>query len=381
MATASAVTDALFHKAGIIRVKSVQELFLSAMLLSGQPVPEGNKVAILTNGGGPGTIAADQAEAHGLIIAPFSKGLVERLNKMVLRQININNPLDLTAATPDTEFEACTRILIDSPENDAIILIYVPPSGEGVSLIEAVIERIAPVAKKRGKTILACFVGEAALKGKYIDKDLFVPYFPFPEDAVKALANAVRYRNITRSTPGTVLEFKDADSKAGKSLIKPFTVDSSNRAQWVPWDILSRLFSCYGIKGTETLFADSPEEAVRAAHRIGTPVAVKLASSTLTHESDAGGIYTELINDTVTRLLPLRDIDAEEMIRETRVERMLTGYRGMPLMDINAIKELLLRISQMVKDIPEIIEMDINPVKVLPKAKGFVVLDARMLLG
>lgn len=447
MATGSAVTDALFHRAGIIRVKSVQELFLSAMLLSGQPVPGGNRVAIITNGGGPGTLAADQAEACGLNIPTFSSELVERLNKKVLRRININNPLDLTAATPDTEFEACTRILIDSPENDAIIIIYVPPSGEGVSHIEAVIERIAPVAKKRGKTILACFVGEPALKGKYIDKDLYVPYFYFPEDAVKALANAVRYNDLIRPEQGIIPEFMDADSKAGKKLIKPFTVDSSKKPQWVSWDILSRLFHCYGIKGTETLFADSPEEAVRAAHRIGTPVAIKLASSTLTHKSDAGvvildvksaydaftafntirgnleerglaavmegvivqrmitqgielfigvkkdkvaghvimfgagGIYTELINDTVTRLLPLTDIDAEGMIRATRVERMLTGYRGMPLMDTNAIKELLLRVSRMVMDIPEIIEMDINPVKVLPKPKGYAVLDARMLLG
>jgi len=446
MATAIAVTDALFHSAGIIRVNSVQELYLSATLLSGQPAPEGKRVAIITNGGGPGTIAADQAEAHGLKIAPFSKGLVEKLNKKVLRQININNPLDLTAATPDTEFEAITRILIDSPENDAIILIYVPPAGEGVSHMEAVIERIAPEAKKRGKTLLASFVGDTSPRGKFIDKDLSVPYFPFPEDAITALSNAVRYSDMIRLEQGVIPELKDIDLKAGRSLIENFKTGAINRAQWVPWDILNRLFSCYGIKGAETLFADSPEKAARAAQKIGTPVAVKLASSTLTHKSDAGGvildvkraedastafniikgnleerglakemsgvivqrmiaqgvelfigvkrdivaghvimfgaggIYTELINDTVMRLNPLTDIEAEWMIRANRVERILAGYRGMPIMDIDAVKELLLRISRMVKDIPEIIEMDINPVKALPKGKGYAVLDARMLV-
>jgi acetyltransferase len=446
MATDRAITDALFHRAGILRVESVQELFHSAMLLSGQPVPKGKRIAIITNGGGPGTIAADEAEAQGLNIEPFSKGLVERLNKKTLRPINIHNPLDLTAGTPDTEFVACARILIESPENDAVILIYVPPAGEGVSHIEAVIERLEPEAKKRGKSIIASFVGDTGLKGKRVNNDTFVPYFPFPEDAIKALENAVRYSDMISREQGVIPEFKNIDTEAGKRLINPFTVDTSNKPQWIPSDILNSLFTCYGILCAETLFANSPEETARATHKIGTPVAIKLVSSTITHKSEvggvildvkteedaiiafnairgnlekkclsvemrgvivqrmithgielfmgvkndksaghvimfgAGGIYTELINDTVTRLLPLTDIDAEEMIGETRVKRMLTGYRGMPLMDINAIKELLLRISQMVKDIPEIIEMDINPVKVLPEGKGCLVLDARMLV-
>jgi acetyltransferase len=447
MATESAVTDALFRRAGIIGAGSVQELFLSALLLPGQPVPEGNRVAILTNGGGPGTLAADQAERHGLKIAPFSKGLVERLNQKTLRRINIRNPLDLTAAAPDTEFEACARILIESPENDAVMLIYVPPAGEGVSHIEAVIERIAPEAKKRGKPLLVSFVGDAAQKGKRVDNDTFVPCFTFPEDAVMALSSAVRYGDMIRHEQGLIQEVKDVDSKAGKRIIKPFTVDNLKRPQWLPWERINSIFTGYGIKTVGTIKVDTPEEAARAVKNLGCPAAVKLASSNVTHKSDAGGVildvktpeeaiaafntikgsleargiaaemggvivqrmvthgielfigvkrdesvghvimfgagglYTELINDTVTRLHPLTDVDAEEMIRETRVQRMLTGHRGMPLMDIEAIKSLLLRISQLVTEMAEIIEMDINPVKVLPKGMGYAVLDARMLIG
>ena len=446
MATPGEVSEALFHHAGIIRVDSLQDMFQSAVLLSSQPVPKGRRVAIITNGGGPGTLAADAASSNKLIVPSFSDTLLKKLKEKVIRDIKISNPLDLTAGSPDTEFEACLRILVDSPENDSIIVIYIPPAGEGVSHIEAVIRRIAPDARRAGKPIMACFVGQTDLKGGHVDRDQFVPYFPFPEDAVKALTNAVKYGDMLRTAQGTIPEFSDIDSRAAKSLIKSVLSTSSHRPIWMPNNKINRLFAYYGIRTVETAAVKTAEEAAKAAEKIGFPVAVKLESSTITHKSDVGGVilgvesteetkaafnrirenldkqgltdemsgvilqkmiaggveiiagvnedrylghvimfglggtYAELLKDTATRLHPLSDHDAKEMIHSVRMIELLKGYRGAPPMDIRALEELLLRISAMVEEIPQITEMDLNPVAVLPEGQGYVVLDSRIML-
>ncbi len=446
MATPHVVSEALFRQAGIIRVDSIQDMFQSAILLSSQPVPKGNRVAIITNGGGPGTLAADAASNSKLVVPAFSDELVNKLNEKVIRDIKISNPLDLTAGSPDTEFEACLRILLDSPENDSIIVIYIPPAGEGVSHIEAVIERVASDAKKAGKPIMACFVGQMDLKGNNVNEDLFVPYFPFPEDAVKALSNAVRYGDMLRTSHGNIPEFNDIDSKAGKNIVKSVLTGASKRPMWVPNDEMNALLANYGIKTVETAEAKTAEETAEAAEKIGFPVVVKLVSSTITHKSDVGGVildvnstkeaadafntikknladkglademegviiqkmitngmeiiagvnedrylghvimfglggtYAELIKDTATRLHPLKDNEAKEMIQSVRMVELLKGYRGAPPMDIKSLEDLLLRISAMVEDIPQIAEMDLNPVTVLPDGQGYVVVDSRIML-
>ncbi len=446
MATPDVVSEALFRQAGIIRVDSIQDMFHSAILLSSQPVPKGRRVAIITNGGGPGTLAADAASNSKLVVPAFSDSLMEKLKEEVIRDIRISNPLDLTAGSPDTEFEACLRILVDSPENDAIIVIYIPPAGEGVSHIEEVVKRIAPDAGKAGKPIMACFVGQIDLKGGHAAEDLFVPYFPFPEDAVKALANAAKYGDMRSTAQGIIPEFSDIDSRAGKNLIKSVLTRTSHRPIWVPDNEINSLFANYGIRTVETAEAKTSDEAAAAAEKMGFPVAVKLASSTITHKSDVGGVilgvksaeetiaafnrirenlgkkglagemegvilqkmitegmeiiagvkedrylghvimfglggtYAELLKDTATRLHPLSDNDAREMIHSVRMVELLKGYRGASPMDIKALEELLLRISAMVEDIPQITEMDLNPVTVLPEGQGYVVLDSRIML-
>lgn len=446
MATPHVVSEALFRQAGIIRVDTIQDMFQSAILLSNQPVPKGRRVAIITNGGGPGTLTADAASNNKLFVPPFSEELTEKLKEKVLRDITVSNPLDLTAGTPDTEFEACLRILLKSPENDAVIIIYIPPAGEGVSHIEAVIERIAPDAAKAGKPIMACFVGQTDLKGNHAGEDIFVPYFPFPEDAVKALSNAARYGDMLRSSQGNIPEFTDIDTKAGKQIINSVLTSASHRPIWVPAGEIDSILSKYGIKTVDTAQAESAQEAAEAAEKMGFPVAVKLVSSTITHKSDVGGVildvesydgtvsafnsirksleekglademegvivqkmitegmeviagvkedrylghvimfglggtYAELIKDTATRLHPLRDNDAKEMIESVKMTELLKGYRGSSKMDIKALEELLLRISAMVEDLPQITEMDLNPVTVLPEGRGYVVLDSRIML-
>jgi len=446
MATSDIVSDALFRQAGIIRVNSIENLFHSARLLASQPVPRGRRVAILTNGGGPGTVAADSCSYNDLILQPISKGISEKLKAVITRDIGINNPLDLTAGISAKEFEATLKILAEDPDNDAIILIYVPPAGEGIEEIEDAIRTVAPLAAKKEKPLVACFVGQTDLAGKHMPHEQFVPYYPFPEDAVIALTNAVRYGEMVRGDHGNIPVFSDIESKTGKNLVKSVLISSHERPLWVPNKEMNELLGNYRIRTVETGQAETASEAAALAVKIGFPVVIKLVSSTITHKSDVGGvildvktreeadasfnqirdnlakmgrehemqgvmiqkmlkdgaevivgvkedaslghvimfglggIYAELLKDTAVRLHPLRDSDAREMISSVKMVELLKGYRGSTPMDMQSLEELLLRISAMVEDIPQITEMDLNPIKVLPQGQGYCVVDSRIMI-
>ncbi|MBN1626213.1 MAG: GNAT family N-acetyltransferase [Deltaproteobacteria bacterium] len=446
LATSDIVSDALFHQAGIIRVNSIENLFHSARLLASQPVPRGRRVAILTNGGGPGTVAADSCSYNGLILPQLSGETNERLKSVITRDIGINNPLDLTAGISAKEFETSLKILAGDPDNDALIIIYVPPAGEGIDEIENAIRNVAPLAAEKGKPMLACFVGQTDIKGKHLSEKQSVPYYPFPEDAVIALTNAVRYGEMVREDRGIIPVFPDIDTKAGKGLAKSILTGSAERPLWVPNKEMNELLGIYGIKTPRTGQAETASEAGAIAEKIGFPVVMKLVSSTITHKSDVGGvildiksreeaeasfnrirdsldrigrghemqgvmiqemikdgseiiigvkedpslghvimfglggIYAELLKDTSVHLHPLRDSDAREMINSVKMVEILKGYRGATPMDMQSLEELLLRISAMVEDIPQITEMDLNPVKVLPLGQGYCVVDARIMV-
>jgi acetate---CoA ligase (ADP-forming) len=446
MATSDIVSDALFRQAGIIRVDSIENLFHSARLLSSQPVPKGRRVAILTNGGGPGTLAADACSYNDLILPMMSRETTEKLKAVITRDIGISNPLDLTAGISAKEFEDSLRILAEDSDNDAIIIIYVPPAGTGIKPVEDAIKNVAPIARKQGKSIMACFVGQTDVAGRHMPNEQFVPYYLFPEDAVIALTKAVRYSEMLREDHGSIPEFQDIDSKAGKQLIKTVLTTSPERPLWVPSGEMNKLFGNYGIRMVETRLAETAQEAASVAEKIGFPVVVKLVSSTISHKSDVGGvildvntpeeahsafnrirdslakigrqnemqgvmiqkmikdgvelivgvkedpslghvimfglggIYAELLKDTSVRLHPLRDLDAKEMIRSVKMAELLKGYRGSTPMDIKSLEELLLRLSAMVEDIPQITELDMNPVKVFPQGQGYCVVDSRIMI-
>lgn len=446
MATSDVVSDALFRQAGIIRVNSIEDLFHSARLLSSQPVPKGKRIAILTNGGGPGTLAADACSNNELVVPMLSGETTEKLKAVISREIGINNPLDLTAGISAKEFEDSLRILVEDQDNDAIVIIYVPPAGEGIDDIEKAIKNVAPVMKQNSKPVLACFVGQVEQTGRYMTNGLFVPYYLFPEDAVIALTSAVRYGEMIREPLGVLPGFSDIDSKTGKQLVKSVLTSSAERPLWVPGKEVDGLLRNYGIKIVETGDAETSADTGAVAEKIGFPVVIKLVSSTITHKSDVGGvildvrtreeaetsfnnikaglakigrehemqgvmiqkmiedgaevivgvkedpslghvimfglggIYAELLKDTSIRLHPLRDSDARDMIRSVKMAELLKGYRGSAPMDIESLEELLLRISAMVEDIPQITEMDLNPVKVLPRGQGYCVVDSRIMV-
>jgi len=445
MATSDVVSDALFSEAGIIMVNSIGELFDTAILLASQPVPRGRNVAILTNGGGPGILAADACAHSGLKVPDLSADTLSKIKSVIKRDIHINNPVDLTAGISPEEFEAVLKVLAADPGNDAILTIYVPPAGLDISSVENAISHAAQLVRQNGKPLLSCFVGMSGLKGKEMEGH-FVPYYLFPEEAATALTNAVKYHDLKTKDTGSIPVFKDIEREKSHQLINDILTSSPQRPIWIDNRSMNELFKCYGIHFAETLVAATPEETAEIALKTGFPVVVKLNSATITHKTDVdgvildiktpeevknafnqirsnlakigrenemqgvtvqrqisdgvevivgvtedrmlghvvmfglGGIYAELIKDTAIRLHPLTDLNARELINSVKMSQLLKGYRGMPPYDTKALEELLLRISAMVEDIPQITEMDLNPVKVQPDGRGYWVVDARIMI-
>jgi acetate---CoA ligase (ADP-forming) len=445
MATSNIVTEALFQQAGIIRVDTIEELFHSALVLANQPVPKGKRVAILTNGGGPGTLAADTCANNGLIVTEISAETAGKLKAVIKRDIGINNPLDLTAGATPEEFENSLKILADDKDNDAVITIYIPPAGQNITGIENAINNSIKVLMNNNKPVLSCFIGQGNSKGKIMEGTL-VPYYPFPEDAALALANAARYGEMSRKEHGNVPSLTGIDQKKAKQIVRDVLMSSTERPLWIPPDGINSLFNNYGLRFAEVKLAGSAKDTAAVAAELGFPVVIKLNSSTITHKSDVGGvilniqtaaeaenafneitakikklgrenemqgvmvqhmvkegievivgvtkdqtlghvimfglggIYAELLKDTALRLHPLTDLDAKELIDSVKMSKLLKGYRGSEPLDTASLEDLLLRISAMVESMPQITEMDLNPVKILPDGQGYWIVDCRIMV-
>ena len=446
LATPEIASDALFHEAGIIRVNTLEELFDVATLLSNQPRPRGKRVVIVTNGGGPGILAADACEHRSLTLPEFSSETTELLRSAIRREIALRNPLDLAAGATGQEFEDVLGVLAGDSENDAVITIFIPPTVVDPKAIDKAIGRVAPLFQRHHKPLLACFMGERGFKAKLGSGGRFVPCYPFPEDAVLALAKAAEYSAWLEKPKGAIPRIQGLRRERGRKLIEMAMSRTAQRPLWLSAEETAQLLNCYGIRFAETLMARTASEAMALASKIGFPVAVKLTSSTIVHKTDVGGvildieselqvehafedirtrlakmgrehemqgvsvqrmvkggveaiagvtqdpsfgplimfgiggIYAELLKDVAVKLHPLTDLDAEELISSVKMVRLFEEFRGSPASDIEALKDLLLRLSALVEDMPEITELDLNPVKVMPRGEGYWVVDSRILV-
>ena len=446
LATPEIASGALFHQTGMIRVNTLEELFDVATLLSNQPLPRGRRVVIITNGGGPGILAADACEQYGLLLPEFSAETVAQLEAAVKRDIKLMNPLDLTAATTGQEFEQVLKILAGDGGNDAVIAIFIPPTVVDFRATDEAINSAASLFRQQKKPLLVCLMGERGFKKEPHSNGGHVPCYPFPEDAVAALSRASKYSAWLQKPKGIVPKIRGLKRQKAWKLIEAVLSRSSQRPLWLSAGEISQLLDCYGIHFTETLVASTADEAAALASKTGFPVAVKLTSSTIIHKTDVGGvvlnvesedqvktafediktrlssmgrdgemegvsvqrmvkggvetivgvtqdpsfgplimfgiggIYAELIKDIDVRLHPLTDLDAEELITSVKMARLFQGFRGSPVSDVEALKDLLLRLSAMIEDIPQIAELDFNPVKVMPSGQGYHVVDARIMV-
>ncbi|MBM4448018.1 MAG: GNAT family N-acetyltransferase [Chloroflexi bacterium] len=446
LATPEVVSDALFRQAGIIRVDSIGELFDVATLLSHQPLPKGKRLVIVTNGGGPGILAADASEQRGLTLPELSSATANKLRPLIKRDIRVGNPLDLTGSVTPEEFEGSLRIMVEDDNVDAVLVVFVPAAVVDSALVEEYIRRVSPLYQRRGKPLLACFMGQRGFKARLGKAGSYVPCYPFPEDAVSALARAVEYRELREKPRGAVPRIKGIRRERARHIIEKAMGQNKQRPFWLPTDKIVELLDCYGIRIVGTTVARSADEAASLAAKTGFPAVVKLNSSTITHKTDVGGVMldlnsegevrgafktikdkltaigresemegvavqrmitggveiiagvtqdptfgplimfglggvqAELLKDIVLRLHPLTELDASEMVSSIKMARIFEGFRGAPPSDVQAAQDLLLRLSAMVEDIPQIAELDFNPVKVMAKGEGYWVVDARISL-
>jgi acetyl coenzyme A synthetase (ADP forming)-like protein len=446
MATSDVVSDVLFQHAGIIRVNLMEEMFDVAALLSNQPLPRGRRLVIVTNGGGPGIIAADSAARNGLLLPQPSEAMITKLKSVVKRDISFHNPLDTTAGANAQEFRAILRLLADDKDSDAVLAIFIPPVVAGMEDFGASIGDVAPYFWNEGKPLLACFLGQRGFKGKLGSGDRFVPTYPFPEEAISALSKAAEYAEMRQKPAGQIPEFSGIKINEARDIVGRAMAKSTQRPLWMQPGEISGLLTCYGMHFIETLVARTPTEAAATAAKVGFPVVVKLDSDTITHKSDvggvvlglssgdevkeafndirarlkkdgrrsemqgvvvqqmvregieaivgvtqdpsfgplimfgSGGIYAELMKDVVLRLHPISDLDAKEMVESIKMASLFKGFRGSPPADVAAVEDLLLRLSAMIEDIPQLAELDFNPVKVMPQGRGYYIVDARIML-
>jgi acetyl coenzyme A synthetase (ADP forming)-like protein len=437
LASVEVAVSALFRQAGVIRTDTLQQMFEVASLLANQPLPEGRRVAILTNAGGPGILAVDALESEDLEVVEFSEGMQDALREVLSLEASVRNPVDMIASAGPDQYRATLRTLLDSDEVDSIIIVYIPTTPGGLvqvqqSVADTVLEGTG------SKTLLAVYMeADAGARPKAPKTAVRIPEYSFPEPAARALARATRFAEWRNRPEGKIVAFDDIDRSGAESVMSRALERLGDAGGWLEPEEADSILSAYGIVHARSTVVTTVEAAVAAATEWGRSVALKIVSPTVLHKSDVGGIaldvsvdqipdafvtvmaaaddatgvlvqeyvsggheviigmtedpsfgpliafglggvFVELIGDVSFRIHPLTDVDAAEMISEVRSARLLEGYRGGEEGDIPALQEALLRISAMVDAMPEIVEMDLNPVKVLPPGQGLSVVDLRI---
>jgi acetyl coenzyme A synthetase (ADP forming)-like protein len=436
LASLDVAVDALFRRSGVIRTNTLHQLFEVTTLLANQPLPAGRRVAVLTNAGGPGILAADAIEGQDLELPVFSEELQGRLGQHLSGMAAAANPVDMIASAGPEEYGACLDVLLDSDEIDAVIAIYIPTAPEGTEEIVAAIRRAVAEADN-DKTAIGVFMGSSARVEEGAEGSR-LPVFPYPESAARALASAVQYREWREREEGEYPSFDNVDRTKAEAALRKALRRVGTEGGWLDSSEISTILGAYGIAAARERVVHSEDEAVAAGEEIGGPLAIKVIAPSALHKSDVGGvalgvigeqairdayrqvinavddvegvliqefvgeghevivgmtedplfgplivfglggIFVELMQDVSFRINPLTDVDAREMLSEVRSGKLLEGYRGEAGGDLEAIEQLLLRLSLLVEHITEIAEIDLNPVKVLPPGKGAVVVDARI---
>ncbi len=437
LASLDVAVDALFGQAGVIRTETLEELFEVTSLLANQPIPDGRRVAVLTNAGGPGILAADALESRGLELPELSDELRARLGEHLAAEASTRNPVDMIASAGPAAYRACLDVLLQSDEVDAVIVIYIPTAPEGSDDIAAAIAGVA--AEHAGKkTLLSVYMSSAGAPEVFGAGEARVPTYPFPEPAAYALGAAADYGEWRRMPEGDLVTFDDLRVDEAKAAVASALAEMDGDGGWLEPEEADAVLRAYGLPVVESGVATDEDGAAALAAKIGGPVVVKVIAPSAVHKSDVGGvvldvrgddavraaynqvmaavpdgegaliqefvpgghevlvgmtedpnfgplvvfglggIFVELIGDVAFRINPLTDLDAARMIDEVKSAKLLRGYRGEPSGDVEALQEVILRVSAMVEALPQIAEMDLNPVKVLPPGEGVRVVDARI---
>jgi acetyltransferase len=437
-----AAFDAAFKRAGIVRVSTIGELFDSAQTLAMQKRPTGNRLAIVTNAGGPGVIATDYIMTHGGQLAQLSCETLKRLDAVLPPTWSKSNPVDVLGDADPERYKNAVELCLDDENADGVLAILTP---QAVTDAAEIARRIVALPNKNKKTMLASWMGEDDVEeGRSILKEGDIPVYRIPESAIRCFMNMYRYSKnleLLYETPATIPHAFTPKTEENRTLIS--SVMKEGRYVLTEEEA-KRLLSNYDIPVTKNATAKSREDSLAIAAGVGFPVVMKISSPNILHKSDAGGvriniktpeeagkafdeiignarkynpkaeikgvlienmesrkyelligckkdpifgpvivfgmggIAVEVFKDTNVGLPPLNMALAMRLIEETKVYKLLKGYRGVEGVDITAIQFLLYKFAYLVMDFPQIKEVDINPFAV--DEKGGIVLDAKVVL-
>lgn len=432
---------AAFKQAGVVRAHTMEQMFDFARAFAYQPILQGDRIAIITNAGGPGILATDAIERSGLRIARFENQTIKQLESYLPDAASAANPVDVLGDAAGDRYEYAIDVVAQDPNVDGIVVILTP---QAMTDIPGTARAVANLSDKVDIPVLGIFMGEKEVKkGVDILTERGVPNYPFPERAVEALRAMAEYREA-KAQPLPEFEEVEVDRQAVRDVFA--RVRKEGRVSIGDFEARA-ILQAYGFDIPETKLAETPEQAVEFAGEIGYPVVLKIASPDILHKTDVGGvrvglqnaqdvrdafelmvyraeryvpgariwgctvqemtpqglevlvgmnrdpqfgplvtfalggIYVEILKDATFRIAPFSRAEAWQMLDEIRAHALLDGVRGRPPADKEAIVDTLLRIGQLVTDFPEIVELDINPLMVFEEGQGATAIDMRLVLA
>ncbi len=434
------VYDAIFAQSGVMRVDSVGEIFDYALAFANQPLPESNRVAIVTNAGGPGIMATDSCVRYKLKMAELQPETIAELRKHLPPTANFSNPIDVIGDAHADRYENALKSIVADPNVDGVIVILTP---QAMTDIKDTAKIIVKISKETNKPILTCFMGLADVYSgvEILEKNL-IPHYPFPGEAAHTMSVMAKYKQWI-GRPRMKFTQNEVDRDKAAAILEEAKESGKN---YLTIDQSMDVFKAYGFPLLPYAFAVSAEEAAKKAERVGFPVVMKVVSQDVVHKFDVGGvqldlrnkedvtkaydqmmesiitklpkakidgvfiqamgkkgkevilgmnrdphfgptlmfglggIYVEVLKDVTFRLAPIRKSGARHMVEEIRTYALLKGVRGEAPSDTETIVDCLTRLSQLSMEQDLIDEIDINPLLVYSEGEGARVVDARIII-
>ena len=438
------VFDAVVRRTGIVRVNTMTQLVAAAQALAAHVRPSGNRLAVITNGGGPGVMAADRAAELDLELATLGTATAEKLGAALPAHWSHGNPIDLIGDAGPDRYRAAVAACLEDPQVDGVLAMLTP---QAMTEPEASAQAVIEASSGAHKPVIACWMGEASVATSHVKlRNAGVPVFSGPEQAVEAfhyLASFYQNQKALLEAPGPMPDLDPSDLPRARALVRAAL--DEGRTVLTPTESKAFL-AAFSIPNATSHVAVDEEQAATVADALGYPVVMKIESPDITHKSDvggvrlglanaqavrdafigmmsnvrnrapkarirgvslermmmsahsrelmvgiahdpvfgpaitfgAGGIAVEVLHDRAVALPPLNAPLVEDMVRGTRIGRMLGEFRNLPAVDRGALREVLLRVSEIACEIPELEELDINPV--VADERGAIALDARVVL-
>ncbi|MDP2914706.1 MAG: acetate--CoA ligase family protein [Candidatus Aminicenantes bacterium] len=426
------LTDVIFKKSGVLRFHSQEEMVNAAIAFSSQPVPKGDRAVIVTNTGGPAIIAVDECVSAGLKLAKLSDTTKERLKKLVFQEAIVSNPVDVVATAGPDQYGGTVAALLEDANIDSLLLVFVTAPFVDC---EGIARRLGELGRTATKPIVCQVITiEKWAEVIRLIRESGIPVYDYAESAARVLGTMTQYgKFLLREAPSHVR------FKVEKPMAEKIFERNKGKKGFLRQDEVFQILESYGIRGVKTLRVEREDDLEKAAGKIGFPLVLKVDSEEIIHKTEAGGValnlknkaellaafakmtktfapqkpgyvlqayaeagqemivglkgnkglaptmmfglggvFVETLRDVQFRLTPLSEQDVLEMIRSIKTYRLLEGVRGEGPRDIEALAEMMMRLSQLGTDIPWIDELDLNPVLVFEKGKGATVVDARI---